>query len=740
MENAPRLRQGPSGGAPGAVICDDVALSPAELLAKALAEGGFWSALNAACRRSKCKTHELRIVIKPDLEGFEVRSPSATDPALVEALVDLLHDEGFSQVDVCATADSSYFWAENRDVASLATLLGYSYSTPKGRAYDVRDLAEDLTEGGFGEHGVLAGTQIGSAWRDAHFRICFARNKTDEREGYALCLSGLLGVLPLADKEYYYRQRLKAGDVVCEVLRAMPVDFSIVDATVSAHGSGGARAPVRTETGCVIAGAGCVLVDFVGAMKMAVDPYVSPLASTVYRTVGLPERYTISGNLAVHRNWRNVHPVLMESRRRRDALHEGDRLLVPLLQNLDPELFPLKHVANAKLNPKLSGFFANVDDDPAALWTLALVNYAIGAIGDWREAYRVLSDKDSIRRIAVPLGFDPTGYRDEDFERLRAELSQAAALLEGVESSAEGLRWREVDGATLFEFERRLPIPFDTFVERVDVARTIQYMNDYVGGTLAPLARDSEGRVVRQAERNLYLPQPNYLVLYGGKHIDVSKIEIMDYAVDSHRMYWKTVKSENQSATYDDGVVSFTRDGAGTCVRIVGRQQFTLPPFWQAVDLNRLPKLKEQLVTHAYKTFFDRTCANFEALVENRDVLLGRPWHAARDPLDSEPLPIERLEQLAMRLVERVQPLFAAEPSERAAERPAMAPAGVQPDADGFFHFDGVAAQAAPRTGGHWTRVSAAAASALTEFLSGLGTAMCNDAAFAARPLGTRGG
>ena len=50
-------------------------------------------------------------------------------------------------------------------------------------------------------------------------------------------------------------------------------------------------------------------------------------------------------------------------------------------------------------------------------------------------------------------------------------------------------------------------------------------MNDYAGGRALATARDERGRVTRQIERNLYLPQPNYTALGGGVTIDVTKIE-----------------------------------------------------------------------------------------------------------------------------------------------------------------------------------------------------------------------
>ena len=141
-----------------------------------------------------------------------------------------------------------------------------------------------------------------------------------------------------------------------------------------------------------------------------------------------------------------------------------------------------------------------------------------------------------------------------------------------------------------------------------------------------PIAKPTLAGSVRQAERNLYLPQPNYLVLSGGKPIDVGKIEVVEYREGSHRLYWKTIASENGSATFDDGIISFDRSSRGTAVTIFGRQLFVLPPLWQAIDLVLDPEVRGKLVTDAYSTFFDRTLSNLEALAEGRDIRIGRNW------------------------------------------------------------------------------------------------------------------
>ena len=101
-------------------------------------------------------------------------------------------------------------------------------------------------------------------------------------------------------------------------------------------------------------------------------------------------------------------------------------------------------------------------------------------------------------------------------------------------------------------------------------------------------------------------------------------------------MFWKTIKSENSSATFDDGTVRFARvNGGDTFVSIFGRQKFTLPLFWEIINLDNFPALKHVLVTHAYTTFFTQTMANLEAVYEGRDVRIGKPWNPKAGEADT---------------------------------------------------------------------------------------------------------
>jgi uncharacterized protein (DUF362 family) len=672
---------------PRVAIVDDNELASSGKLAAALDRAGFWEILARA--KADRASSSLSIVIKPELAGFIVASPSITDPALVEALIDLLHDRDFTNVAVVGTADSSALWAENRDLYALSDLLGYRFITPRGRSYDIIDLADTPDESAFSTGSILHGSGISRTWIDADLRVVFAKNRTDEATGYALCLDTLIGVLPLIDKDLHYRRRRHPGDVVTALLAAAPVQFCLIDAIVSSHGAGGRRAPEPIDTATLIAASDIVLGDYIGALKMGLDPATSPVFARTVRTHPLPARYSVSGALAPYAGWMNVPDMLLRTTQMRSDAEALGRLVEPWLQRLDPELFPLKHPLDARLNAALAEFFADAGSNTVSQWLLIVANALLGLVGQTIESYRTLFDKDALRQHSVPLGIDTDAVPDDAFDDLVAELLRLEPIAASAPQMSEGLCWRYVEDAVVFCYARTLPIDHDLFVQRVDIARTIQFMNDYLGGVVVPLAHDRAGRPVRQAERNIYLPQPNYLVLYQGKPIDVSKLEVVEYGVDRHRLYWKTIGSENGSATFDDGIATFERTEEGTRITIVGRQLFTLPLFWQVFDLKLVPDIKSGLVTHAYRTFFDRTIANFEALVEGREIRIGRPVDEPAPPAVEQLMPLlQGIGDLVTPLVQRMTQ----------APEPNVIGGSGQVDADGFTHVV-PAASPQPNTG-----------------------------------------
>jgi len=252
----------------------------------------------------------------------------------------------------------------------------------------------------------------------------------------------------------------------------------------------------------------------------------------------------------------------------------------------------------------------------------------------------------------------------------------------------------QLDAAPRGEAEHVFPLPFDKFVRRVDIAKAIRYMNDYIGGSVVAVQRDRRGRALHQAERNLYLQQPNWMVLFGGDVIDVEKIECIRRRPGHQTIHWRTVASPNGSAHADDGCVAFTRTPEGhTHVRVFGRQRFALPLAFRLFDIELAPALRDPIIESAYTIFFEGTLANLQAAYEGRDRRIGQ------DPAAEEP----------KRALPRLLATAAAALAELLRERRGLGDVGnvaawmlgsgvsfdavparptpMAPDADGFRHF-----------------------------------------------------
>lgn len=654
------------------------------LLTKALRLARLGAAVEARVAEALAAKGSCRAVLVPALDAFAVGSPAATEPRLAEHLLDWLFDLGVTDAAVGSTRDTAALWLENRDVFVAADLLGYRYETAAGRPYDVLDLAEDTVAGVFAEWGPLGGTPLSRAWLEADVRVVLAANRTDEDDGYALCLSTLLSVLPDTDKDYQYRYRRDAGAVTAELVAAAPPHLAIIGAAVSCHGNGGRRAPIPLTTDTVIAASDAALADYVGALKMGLDPFVSQLAAPALRRARPTARTRILGPLEAYPGWINVEPALIASTAARRGFVTADRAVRPALQHVDRELFPFRHPANDWLNRALADVASAGDGGADGARLLTFANMAMAEAERAGSAWGVMFYKDALRRRDAPLNIDPASVTKAAYDDLAGELTAQAQLLQGVPADEQGLRWRFDDGAVMFDGARRYPIPFDAFAGAVPIHRTIQFMNDYAGGRAIVTAVDRKGRVRRQLERNLYLPQPNYTAVGGGVVIDVTKVETVRYGARRQQMFWKTVKSENGSAIADDGIVTFEAMGGDTLVTIWGRQQFCLPPLWTAIDRALSPAAKRALVAEAYHRFFARTFANLEAVAEGRDTRIGRAWS---DASDGEPQPVEWAVEVLQRVQgdERLDLVGAVKSLLRQPRRAQPAPLRV--DADGFRHF-----------------------------------------------------
>jgi uncharacterized protein (DUF362 family) len=278
------------------------------LLDQALDQAGLEAALERRLGATGRARDTLAIAIKPNLMFmYSERDRSTfTDPTLVEHLIDWLRDRGYTQLAVVEAQSAYGNYFEGRDVCHVAKVAGYE---PRDR-YHIVDLTEEMVPHHF--DGPLGDHFVGPTWRDADFRISFAKNKTHTWAWYTLCIKNIYGALAMQDKLREYHQKREIYHPTIDMLVAFPVHFGIIDAFLGADGPFGIFADKQPNpTHTIIAGENILAVDCVGANKMGLDPMVSRYMQLAVQAFGQPCVDWV-GDTSVYPGWRNVPKPLIE--------------------------------------------------------------------------------------------------------------------------------------------------------------------------------------------------------------------------------------------------------------------------------------------------------------------------------------------------------------------------------------------------------------------------------------------
>jgi len=265
----------------------------------------FYGKLDAAWEQSGKDKEAFSIVIKPNfMFMYSTKDPSTyTDPQLVEHLIDRMFERGYRNL-ACAEARSTYgIFFTNREVKTVARHIGLTEKN-----YRIIDLSENLEEYSFS--GKLGKHFVNREWKNADFRIAFAKNKTHSYAFYTLAIKNIYGALPMENKFLEYHHKRDIFSTTIEFIKHFPIHFALIDAHISADGPFGIFAdknPNHTET--IIGSEDIVATDWIGAAKMGLDAMVSDYMKMAVEAFGKPQIKMI-GDRTIYPDWVNVMDVI----------------------------------------------------------------------------------------------------------------------------------------------------------------------------------------------------------------------------------------------------------------------------------------------------------------------------------------------------------------------------------------------------------------------------------------------
>jgi uncharacterized protein (DUF362 family) len=278
-------------------------------LDKALEATDFFNILDGKWRASGKEKKDFLIAVKSNLMMTYNRKDESTytDPELVEYLFDRLHTRGYTNLAMVESRNTYGIYFENREVAKVAEYVGY-----QPQNYRICDLTLEKEEYDYG--GPLGRHYVGRTWRDADFRISFAKNKTHSFCYYTLTFKNIYGTLPLENKLFEYHKKREYDWPTIESLKHFPVHFGLIDAFISADGPMGVVSDVKPNlTKTIIGGEKLVAVDWVGALKMGLNPLKSRFMQIAVREFGNPEgKIEFMGDDTPYYPWKNVSLFLAD--------------------------------------------------------------------------------------------------------------------------------------------------------------------------------------------------------------------------------------------------------------------------------------------------------------------------------------------------------------------------------------------------------------------------------------------
>lgn len=305
--------------------------------------------------RSEKPKSEFAIAIKPNMMVFVThknKEAVVTDPELVEMLVDHLRALGFSQIFLCEAQNDVGRMMKNHTVAFVAKQIGYR---PRGR-YQIVDLTLESVPYVYKyldrkRKLCFWKDTVGKTWRDADFRISFAKCKTHEHDWMTLSVKNVYGCFPNPNKVCRYHIQHEIFDVTARMMANFPVHFAFVDAWIGSDGFQGYKIGRPKPLHMFFAGPDPVAVDMEIFRRAGLDFRKSRILRAVVNQTanGLYPAYQVIGDQTTLFSqilpWENVSESIVQAI---DILEEvyiawGFINMKPGAEVIDYRLFPPKN-------------------------------------------------------------------------------------------------------------------------------------------------------------------------------------------------------------------------------------------------------------------------------------------------------------------------------------------------------------------------------------------------------------
>jgi uncharacterized protein (DUF362 family) len=211
---------------------------------------------------------EMRVAVKPTfMIGYHHKDLSPiTDPALVTGLARRLRAFGVPDVAVLDSPTIYDRFYRNRSVREVARYFGM-----ESAEFRIVDLSEDQVP-----HTYLRGMaqhSVSRTWKEADFRIGFAKMRSNPVDVATLTVATLEGIGPRHDHYFFAERQAHRDTAIMMILSDFPPDLALLDAYDSASdgplgmmGNPHAKVPRR-----LYAGADPIAVDHVALRHMGVD-------------------------------------------------------------------------------------------------------------------------------------------------------------------------------------------------------------------------------------------------------------------------------------------------------------------------------------------------------------------------------------------------------------------------------------------------------------------------------------